>query len=111
MPAGCVLVHCAQGMSRSGTICIGYLMWRERLSRETALAHVQQARPVVDPNEGFDLQLREFERMNCDLGSWKGWDKQRLEQCFRCVRTLGSIRGIHASHQFAATSAVFATKC
>jgi hypothetical protein len=83
--AGCVLVHCAQGMSRSGTICIGYLMWRERLSRETALAHVQQARPVVDPNEGFDLQLREFERMNCDLSSWKGWDKQRLEQCFRCV--------------------------
>lgn len=82
-PAGSVLVHCAQGMSRSGCICIGYLMWRERLSRETALAHVQQARPVVDPNEGFDLQLREFERMNCDLSSWKGWDKQRLEQCFR----------------------------
>lgn len=81
--AGAVLVHCAQGMSRSGTICIGYLMWRERLSRETALAHVQQARPVVDPNEGFDLQLREFERMNCDLNSWKGWDKQRLERCFR----------------------------
>lgn len=83
MPAGSVLVHCAQGMSRSGCICIGYLMWRERLSRETALAHVQQARPVVDPNEGFDLQLREFERINCDLSSWKGWDKQRLEQCFR----------------------------
>jgi protein-tyrosine phosphatase len=52
-----VLVHCAQGMSRSGCLCIGYLMWRERLSRDTALAHVQQARPVVDPNEGFDLQV------------------------------------------------------
>ena len=38
---------------------------------------------VVDPNEGFDLQLREFERINCDLNAWKGWDKQRLERCFR----------------------------
>eukprot|EP00775_Hariotina_reticulata_P009813 gene9813-9971_t len=80
---GAVLVHCAQGMSRSGTIAIGYLMWRERLSYETALAHVQQARPVVDPNEGFTLQLQEFERISCDLGAWKGWDKQRLERCFR----------------------------
>jgi hypothetical protein len=70
-------------MSRSGTIAIGYLMWRERLSYETALAHVQQARAVVDPNEGFTLQLQEFERISCDLAAWKGWDKQRLERCFR----------------------------
>jgi hypothetical protein len=78
-----VLVHCAQGMSRSGTIAIGYVMWRERLSYDTALAHVQQARPVVDPNEGFSLQLQEFERIGCRLDAWKGWDKQRLERCFR----------------------------
>uniref|UniRef100_A0A383WFK4 Protein-tyrosine-phosphatase n=1 Tax=Tetradesmus obliquus TaxID=3088 RepID=A0A383WFK4_TETOB len=81
--SGAVLVHCAQGMSRSGTIAIGYLMWRERLSYDTALAHVQQARPVVDPNEGFSLQLQEFERLGCRLEAWKGWDKQRLERCFR----------------------------
>lgn len=81
--AGAVLVHCAQGMSRSGAICIGYVMWRERLSYDTALAHVQDARPVVSPNDGFVLQLREFERLGCNLAAWRGWDKQMLERCFR----------------------------
>eukprot|EP00878_Enallax_costatus_P016213 GHUV01017006.1.p1 GENE.GHUV01017006.1~~GHUV01017006.1.p1 ORF type:complete len:143 (+),score=28.82 GHUV01017006.1:64-429(+) len=87
--SGAVLIHCAQGMSRSGTIAIGYLMWRERLSYDTALAHVQQARAIVDPNEGFTLQLREFERLSCDLDLWRGWDKQRLERCFRRCNVSG----------------------
>lgn len=92
--AGAVLVHCAQGMSRSGTIAIGYVMWRERLSYDTALAHVQQARPVIDPNEGFALQLQEFERISCRLDAWKGWDKQRLERCFRRSHVSGR-RTVH----------------
>lgn len=87
--SGAVLIHCAQGISRSGTIAIGYLMWRERLSFDTALAHVQQARALVDPNEGFTLQLKEFERLNCNLDLWRGWDKQRLERCFRRCNVSG----------------------
>ncbi len=81
--AGGVLVHCAQGMSRSGGIAVGYIMWRERLSYETALAHVQQARPCVSPNEGFALQLDEFGRAGCDPKRWRGWDRERLDRCFR----------------------------
>ncbi len=91
---GAVLVHCAQGISRSGTIAIGYIMWRERLSFDTALAHVQQARPIVDPNEGFTLQLQEFERLGCNLDAWKGWDKQRLEHCL----SKSSVSGRRAVH-------------
>lgn len=64
-------------------------MWRERLSYDTALAHVQQARPVVDPNEGFTLQLKEFERLNCNFELWGGWDKQRLERCFKRCHVSG----------------------
>ena len=78
-----MLVHCAQGMSRSGTVVVGYLMWKERLSYVTALAHAQRARPVVEPNPGFALQLQDWEQSACELTRWTGWGQEKLERCFR----------------------------
>jgi len=86
---GAVLVHCAQGMSRSGTVVVGYLMWKERLSYVTALAHAQRARPVVEPNPGFALQLQDWEQSACELTRWTGWGQEKLERCFRRSSTSG----------------------
>ncbi|TGO25790.1 hypothetical protein BPAE_0072g00100 [Botrytis paeoniae] len=52
-----VLVHCGLGISRSGTVVLGYVMRERTLDREEALAFVRQKRLRVQPNLGFWEQL------------------------------------------------------
>lgn len=54
---GRVLVHCCQGVSRSTSLVIAYLMWREGQSFEDAFQFVKAARGVTNPNMGFACQL------------------------------------------------------
>mmetsp|Transcript_53991 Transcript_53991/g.101270 ORF Transcript_53991/g.101270 Transcript_53991/m.101270 type:complete len:228 (+) Transcript_53991:76-759(+) len=58
---GCVAVHCAQGVSRSASTCLAYLMMREGLSLEAAFRRVFNARDFIRPNPGFWQQLRDLE--------------------------------------------------
>jgi hypothetical protein len=69
-------------------------MTHARFSFDTALSHVQQARAIVDPNQGFRLQLQEFERLGCCCESWTGWDKLRYERCFKSSSVSGR-RAVH----------------
>ncbi|EIN08594.1 hypothetical protein PUNSTDRAFT_114048 [Punctularia strigosozonata HHB-11173 SS5] len=55
-----VLVHCQAGMSRSATIVAAYLMYSQNIDATTALAQLKQARPIVQPNDGFLYQLEVF---------------------------------------------------
>merc|ERR1712087_837021 len=57
---GNLLIHCASGKSRSASICIGYLMWKQNISFEDAKYAVRQKRPIIFPNAGFEKQLKEF---------------------------------------------------
>lgn len=54
---GRVFVHCCQGVSRSTSLVIAYLMWREGQSFEDAFQYVKAARGVTNPNMGFACQL------------------------------------------------------
>jgi len=56
-----VLVHCAQGVSRSVAIVLAYLMQAERMSLEEAYDFVRRKRSVSKPNAGFLKQLSAFE--------------------------------------------------
>ena len=58
---GKVLVHCNDGMSRSGSLVIAYIMQTYGLDFKSALNYVQQRRFCVQPNDGFEQQLREYE--------------------------------------------------
>uniref|UniRef100_A0A0W0FZG5 protein-tyrosine-phosphatase n=1 Tax=Moniliophthora roreri TaxID=221103 RepID=A0A0W0FZG5_MONRR len=55
-----VLVHCQAGISRSVAIVAAYLMYDRHLTPDEALDLIRKARPSVDPNPGFLLQLEIF---------------------------------------------------
>lgn len=56
-----VLVHCMQGVSRSATIVIAFLMIRYRLTVEQADFIVKARRNVISPNAGFYKALAKLE--------------------------------------------------
>jgi len=56
-----VLIHCAQGRSRSVAITAAYVMKYEGMTYEQALQHIQKARQTAQPNAGFTKQLLAFE--------------------------------------------------
>lgn len=58
---GAVLVHCHAGVSRSSTIIIAYLIEYEKMSFEKALEHCKLQREKINPNPGFQKQLKEYE--------------------------------------------------
>ncbi|XP_057948807.1 protein-tyrosine-phosphatase MKP1-like [Malania oleifera] len=59
---GRVLVHCCQGVSRSTSLVIAYLIWREGQSFEDAFQYVKAARGVTNPNMGFACQLLQCQK-------------------------------------------------
>ncbi|RDX75428.1 Protein-tyrosine-phosphatase MKP1, partial [Mucuna pruriens] len=59
---GRVFVHCCQGVSRSTSLVIAYLMWREGRSFDDAFQFVKAARGIADPNMGFACQLLQCQK-------------------------------------------------
>ena len=85
---GKVLVHCEAGMSRSATMCIGYIMWKRRATLKQVLDEVKAVRPKINPNECFLQQLELLERSSYNLDSndaeiaesLSHFDRQRLHK-------------------------------
>ncbi|KAH8648785.1 protein-tyrosine phosphatase-like protein [Tricladium varicosporioides] len=61
-----VLVHCTQGISRSGAVVVAYLMRSLLLEYSEALALAREYRPLISPNEGFEYQLRVWQHCEYD---------------------------------------------
>uniref|UniRef100_A0A5B7AX24 Uncharacterized protein n=1 Tax=Davidia involucrata TaxID=16924 RepID=A0A5B7AX24_DAVIN len=59
---GKVFVHCCQGVSRSTSLVIAYLMWRGKQSFDDAFQNVKAARGIADPNMGFACQLLQCQK-------------------------------------------------
>ncbi len=58
---GTVFIHCHQGVSRSATCAIAYLMWRYATSYDEASQRVKAARDTASPNPGFIATLLTLE--------------------------------------------------
>ncbi|CBZ35331.1 hypothetical protein, conserved [Leishmania donovani] len=58
---GRVFVHCQQGVSRSCTFVIAYVMWKQGLCYDRAYELVRARRNVCNPNLGFFMNLRLWE--------------------------------------------------
>jgi Dual specificity phosphatase, catalytic domain len=59
---GRVFVHCCQGVSRSTSLVIAYLMWRKGQSFDDAFENVKAARGIANPNMGFACQLLQCQK-------------------------------------------------
>ncbi|KAM3345329.1 hypothetical protein P3S68_025038 [Capsicum galapagoense] len=59
---GRAFVHCFQGVSRSTSLVISYLMWREGQSFDDAFGYVKEAKDITDPNIGFSCQLLQYQK-------------------------------------------------
>ncbi|KAM9897551.1 hypothetical protein OXX79_006816 [Metschnikowia pulcherrima] len=64
---GSILIHCAQGQSRSVTVVIAYLMYKYGLSVDQATHAVRRKVSGAQPNDGFVEQLNIFKEMNCEV--------------------------------------------
>jgi len=56
-----VLMHCAQGASRSASFVLAYLMYMDKIGFEEAYQRLKAVRGCVNLNEGFRIQLKRFE--------------------------------------------------
>ncbi|EFJ42833.1 MAP kinase phosphatase 1 [Volvox carteri f. nagariensis] len=59
---GRILVHCSQGVSRSATLVIAYIMWRSGKPYDEVFAAVKAVRGVANPNIGFTCQLLQWQK-------------------------------------------------
>ncbi|KAK0713706.1 protein-tyrosine phosphatase-like protein, partial [Lasiosphaeria miniovina] len=64
---GRVLVHCSEGVSRSPTVVVAYLMRKHRSTVAAVLRDVRRRRRVVDPNRNFLEQLHLWEELQYDV--------------------------------------------
>jgi len=58
-----IYIHCVMGISRSPSIVISYLMYKEKKKYEDAYDFVKKKRNVICPNSGFQEQLKKFEKI------------------------------------------------
>lgn len=59
---GVVLVHCHRGISRSSTLAIAYLVQANQQPAEVVFEQMRKIRPIIDPNLGYMMSLKEWER-------------------------------------------------
>ncbi|KAF4666481.1 Dual specificity protein phosphatase 14 [Perkinsus chesapeaki] len=72
---GKVLVHCFEGVSRSSTVVVAYLMWLRCWTYSVAFDWVKKTRPICNPNTGFTCALivlgKKLERSRTPALSYK----------------------------------------
>lgn len=63
---GKVLVHCMQGVSRSVTVCLAYIIFKRKQSFEQVFANAKNTRGICSPNIGFQVQLIWWYKRLCE---------------------------------------------
>merc|ERR1719213_311128 len=86
---GNILVHCQQGVSRSVSMVISYLIKYYWYSFDDAKALCLGCRKQANPNEGFEKQLREMEE---HLKATNGFEKVPPSRKRAAAATIGGIQ-------------------
>ena len=64
-----VMVHCKQGVSRSASCILAYMMKTRRYTLKKGLQILKEARPCICPNQGFAYQLLDYEKATLGANS------------------------------------------
>jgi hypothetical protein len=56
-----VYVHCQAGISRSALVMTAYFMFRDKCTRDEALATIRAKRKIIEPNPAFMKLLEEWQ--------------------------------------------------
>jgi hypothetical protein len=64
---GKVLVHCMMGQSRSVSMVVSYMMRKEHITEEEALARIREQRSDAKPIDAFLKQLALYHRLGCAI--------------------------------------------
>jgi len=75
---GKVFVFCMKGISRSSSVVIAWLMLEKGLGFDEAWHQVEQKRPIVYPNIGFQQQLRRLEAILAGIGKDEPWQRRLI---------------------------------
>jgi protein-tyrosine phosphatase len=73
---GSVLVHCREGMSRSPSMILAYLMKYQQWSLEKAYNHVVTCNGKLRINDGFKMQLMAYEQKLFGQSTLEFFDKR-----------------------------------
>ena len=105
---GKVLVHCQQGVSRSVTVCLSYIIFKEHKSFDTVFKEAREKRGISSPNFGFQVQLMWWQKRlegDCEslpfprvfaVGAHEPETQRKL--VVRMLRTLPYTQGPEACH-------------
>jgi len=52
-----------KGISRSATVTLAYLMWKNHWEFKKAKSYLKDRRPIINPNLGFRVQLEIWEKI------------------------------------------------
>jgi atypical dual specificity phosphatase len=80
---GNVLIHCSMGISRSATIVCAYLISKYHYSFQDALGFLKARRSIVDPNDGFRLQLEVYAKRKS-----RSYHRNLLMHALRCGKAM-----------------------
>lgn len=72
-----VLVHCYAGVSRSASLVIAYIMFKQRVALSEAVKIVKAKRSCISPNFGFMLQLKDFEKFLLEAAN----SEEKADKC------------------------------
>ncbi|ODV79903.1 dual specificity protein phosphatase 12 [Suhomyces tanzawaensis NRRL Y-17324] len=75
-----ILVHCAQGISRSATVIVAYLMKKFKLELKQALHAIKRKCPDAEPNPAFLHQLELYQSWQCEVDPSNPEYKQLLRE-------------------------------
>ncbi|KAK2761322.1 hypothetical protein FQN54_001844 [Arachnomyces sp. PD_36] len=75
-----VLVHCRQGISRSGSFVVAYLMRKLQIPYPEALSLAEESRSLVCPNDGFHRQLQIWEQCKFNVYTPSSADNAKKEK-------------------------------